>query len=121
MNKKRLIVFLILVLIIISIVFVVINNKNKAVDNKEEVKQEEKVVEHTNQEWKDCANKYYEKETGNTASDIILYSDNKDVMIIEIYDSTDENAHYVEKYNLDYKTGKGTDLHGNSVDLEIGK
>ena len=108
MNKKRLIVFLILVLIIISIVFVVINNKNK-------------VVEHTNQEWKDCANKYYEKETGNTASDIILYSDNKDVMIIEIYDSTDENADFVERYNLDYKTGKGTDLHGNSVDLEIGK
>ena len=114
MNKKRLIVFLILVLIIISIVFVVINNKKK-------IKQKEKVVEHTNQEWKDCANKYYEKETGNTASDIILYSDNKDVMIIEIYDSTDENADYVERYNLDYKTGKGTDLHGNSVDLEIGK
>ena len=42
-------------------------------------------------------------------------------MIIEIYDSTDENADYVERYNLDYKTGKGTDLHGNSVDLEIGK
>ena len=40
-------------------------------------------------------------------------------MIIEIYDSEEENANFIERYNLDYKTGIGTDIEGNKVDLNL--
>ena len=33
--------------------------------------------------------------------------------------TNEENANFVERYNLNYKTGVGTDLKGNQVDLEL--
>ena len=41
-------------------------------------------------------------------------------MIIEIYEE-EGNVDYTERYNLNYKTGIGTDLHGNEVDIELEK
>jgi len=51
-------------------------------------------------------------------ADIKLYSDGSDVMIIEIYDSTEE-TNFVQKYDVNYKTGIGTDMEGNEVNLNL--
>jgi uncharacterized protein YxeA len=119
MNKKRIIIIVAIILVIIAVLFIYINKDKETSNNLNESETETYVKEYTSSEWKEYARKYYEQGTGNTPVDIQLYTDGKDVMIIEIYDSNDENSNFVERYNLDYKTGIGVDLQGNDVDLGL--
>lgn len=117
MNKKRFVIFIgILICIIVAVIVTINLNKN---NNDESIETQENVKTYTDDEWKEYASAFYQKSTENTPVDIKLYTDGVDVMIIEIYDTNEENANFVERYNLNYKTGVGTDLKGNKVDLEL--
>lgn len=120
MNKKRLTIsVLILCIIIATVVLLIVNlNKNNDKINNSGKNQEENYKEYTTAEWKEYANNYYVETTGDLPVDIKLYSDGSDVMIIEIYDNA-EGINYVEKYTVDYKTGIGTDIQGNEVNLNL--
>lgn len=121
MNKKRLIISLIIfcLIVVLAVVFFYGRNKNKIEESIND-EQQEQFKEYSTSEWKEHAKNYFEQTTGKTAADIKLYSDNKDIMIIEIYEE-EGNVDYTERYNLNYKTGIGTDLHGNEVDIELEK
>lgn len=122
MNKKKLITSLLVVCLVVVIIIVIVKVTNKPEEETSTTGITEEVVEseYTTQEWKDNAKNTFEAATGKTATDIKLYSDNKDIMIIEIY--TDGNTtDYTERYNLNYRTGTGTDLSGNTVDLNMEK
>lgn len=116
MKKKKLILIIAIVCVIIAGIIVFINTKNS---NQEDTQEETRYKEYTSAEWKEYAKVCYEQTTGKTPANIELYSDGKDIMIIEIYDSVDEGAQFIERYNLNYKTGTGTDLVGNVVDLKL--
>lgn len=121
MNKKRLIVSLFIFLVVIGIIIFLIINLNKNNDDKEnkgDPQQTHDFKEYTTAEWKEYAKNYYLEKTGNLPADIKLYSDGSDVMIIEIYDNTDE-SNFVQKYDVNYKTGIGTDMEGNEVNLNL--
>lgn len=119
MNKKRFITF-IAIIVCIVVAFVVIVNLNKNTnDNKDNIETQENIKTYTDDEWKEYASAFYLEQTGKSPVRLRLFTDGADVMIIEIYDSEEENANFIERYNLDYKTGIGTDLEGNKVDLKL--
>lgn len=118
MNRKRFIAFIAIVACIIVAIVVVVINLNKKT-NDENVQTQENVKTYTDDEWKEYASAFYQEQTGTAPARIRLFTDGTDVMIIEIYDSEEENANFIERYNLDYKTGIGTDIEGNKVDLNL--
>lgn len=121
MNKKRLIISAIVFIVIIGTIILLVVNLNKSNDDKkieDKTEKEQEFKEYTTAEWKEYAKNYYFEKTGNMPADIKLYFDGSDVMIIEIYDSTEE-TNFVQKYDVNYKTGIGTDMEGNEVNLNL--
>lgn len=119
MNKKRLVLSIIVLCLIILGIFMLVKTLNKDNSETDNNNQQNEVSfkEYTTKEWKEYASNFYENTTGNKPGSIKLFTDNSDVMIIEIYEN--ENSEFIQRYNLNYKTGKGTDLQGNQVDLEL--
>ena len=119
MNKKRFITFIAIIVVCVVAIVVIINLNKNTNDNKENTEIQENIKIYTDDEWKEYASAFYFEQTGKNPVRLRLFTDGIDVMIIEIYDSEEENANFIERYNLDYKTGIGTDLEGNKVDLKL--
>ncbi len=121
MNKKKFATFMIVLIILIAIICVfVFKPKEEEVNpNGENSNTEQSFKKHSSEDWKSAAIKYYESQNGTAPSNVKLYTDDKDLMIIEFLDSDEIDAQFIERYVLDYRTGVGTDYKGNPVTLNL--
>ncbi len=120
MNKKKFATFMIVLIILIAIICVfVFKPKEEVNPNGENSNTEQSFKKHSSEDWKSAAIKYFESQNGTVPFNVKLYTDDKDLMIIEFLDSDEIDAQYIERYVLDYRTGVGTDSKGNTVILNI--
>ncbi len=120
MDKKKFATFIVVLVILIAIICVfVFKPKEESNPSGETTSTDQSYKKHSSEDWKSAAIKYYESQNGTAPSNVKLYTDDKDLMIIEFLDSDEIDAQFIERYVLDYRTGVGTDYKGNPVTLNL--